>query len=90
MTENPGPEMNGQQPVAMDPLALLQPCPIQPMTGVGTDPMGKQFVIDRYETPVGSFAFLLDPKTAIAHGEDLIRRGKAADSGLTLPPNVRL
>lgn len=86
----PDPAMNGQQQVAVTPLMLLQPCPVIPATGVASGSDGKQYVIDRYETPVGSFGVLLDPDTAIAHGEELIRRGKAAGTGLTLPPNVRL
>jgi hypothetical protein len=88
MTEQPVQPEQPQQ-VTMEPLALVQPSPIQPLTGIGMGPQG-QFVLVRYETVVGSLAFPLTPEMAIAHGEDLIRRGKAASSGLTLPPGVRL
>lgn len=77
-------------PMEITPLMLLQPCPVQPATGEAMGPDGTKYVIDRYETPVGSFAVLLDPQTAIAHGEALAQRGRAASIGIDLPPGVRL
>lgn len=75
--------------VTMEPLALVQPSPITALTGMANGPTGN-FVVNRIETVVGSFMFLMTPEQAIAHGEDLIRRGKSASSGLTLPPGVRI
>lgn len=73
----------------MPPCAMIQPGNITPSTGMASGPTG-HFVVDRYETSVGSFMFLLTPEQAKAHGEDLIRRGTIASTGLTLPPGVRL
>lgn len=74
---------------AMAPGALIQPCGVVPSTGMASGPMGN-YVISRYESPVGSNMFLLTPDEAIKHGEDLVRRGKAASSGLHLPPGARI
>lgn len=93
MTDQPMPDpatLAQNAPIMMEPLALLQPAPIQPLTGDAMAPDGKQYVLDRYETPVGSFMFLLTPEQAIEHGEALARRGRAVSSGLVLPPNAKL
>lgn len=89
MTNQPGTPTLGPG-VPVEPLMLLQPCPVLPATGQVTGPDGKTYVLDRYETPVGSFAVLLTPQEAIDHGQALVQRGKAASSGLALPPNVQL
>ena len=78
-----------QQRFSVEPLSLIQPVPVQPLTGVANGPDGN-LVIDRYETATGSFLFFLTPEQAKAHGEDLIRRAASATSGLVLPPNTRL
>lgn len=94
MTEMPMPNPNGVPlgaPVQeMPPLGLLQPCPIQPFVGTAEVPGGAKFVVARYETPVGSLAFLITPEDAISHGETLIKWGKAQQSGLVLPPNAQI
>lgn len=87
MTETPDVQ---PAPVAMNPLDLVQPAPVQALTGMAAGPDGQQYVVDRYETPVGSFLFLLTPEQAIDHGQELIRRGKSAATGLVLPSNIRL
>lgn len=83
------PEVPANAVVTMEPLALVQPSPVTALTGKAEGPTGK-FVVNRMETVVGSFMFLLTPDQAIAHGEDLIQKGRAAKSGLDLPPGVRL
>lgn len=84
MTDQPA-----QEHATLPPLALVQPSPIQIISGVGNGPQGN-FVIVRYETMVGSIAIVLTPEEAKAHGEELVRLASMSSSGLQLPPGVRL
>lgn len=90
MTEHPI-QQPGEVPpeAAMAPGALIQPCGVVPSTGMASGPMGN-YVISRYESPVGSHMFLLTPDEAKKHGEELIQRAAKARSGLVLPPGARI
>lgn len=90
MTENPIQPPGAVPPeAAMPPCSMIQPGNITPSTGMASGPMGN-FVVDRYETSVGSFMFLLTPDEAKKHGEDLIQRAAKASTGLHLPPGARI
>jgi hypothetical protein len=90
VTENPI-QPPGEVPseAALAPGALIQPCDVVPSTGIASGPMGN-YVVDRYETPVGSIMILLTPEQAKKHGEDLIQRAARTSTGLVLPPGTIL
>ena len=74
---------------AIPPLGMLAQTQIQMITGIAHSPAGN-LVILRYETPVGSFAFLVTPENAKSHAADIQRVASQAGSGLTLPPGVQI
>jgi hypothetical protein len=84
--EMPTPETQVQ---AMPPLGMLGQVQIQMITGIAHSPTGN-LVILRYETPVGSFAFLVTPENAKSHASDIQRVASQADSGLLLPPGTQI
>ncbi len=72
-----------------EPLGLAQVVAVRALTGIGNGPDGN-LVIARYESANGSFLFMLTPEEAKAHAEDLLRRVRAATSGIDLLPGTKL
>jgi hypothetical protein len=84
--EMPTPEA---APKAMAPLSMIAPTQIQMITGIAASPAGNMVIL-RYETPVGSFAFLVNPEHAKTHAADIQRIAAQASSGLLLPPGSQI
>jgi hypothetical protein len=59
------------------------------MFGVGQVPLndGSTMVALSVMTPVGQSLFFLDPKRCTELGKELMRQGREALTGITLPPN---
>lgn len=51
-------------------------------------PDGKKLVALSVSTPLGTAVYFLDPDCAIQTGQNLRQFGRAAKSGLTLPPGA--
>lgn len=86
---------NGQPPSGpkvVPGMELIQPVPLMftmwPVPNSG--PAGETAIVMRVATPLGPLHFILAADEAIQIGGQLRQQGKAAKSGLTLPPGVRL
>lgn len=90
---------NGQRPPGVPPqpqvqpgMELIQPVPLMftmwPVPNSG--PQGETAIVMRVATPLGGLHFILSADEAIQIGGQLRQRGKAAKTGLTLPPNAFL
>jgi hypothetical protein len=86
--EMPTPETPAQVQ-AMSPLAMLAPTQIQMLTGIAASPAGNMVIL-RYETPVGSFAFLVSPEHAKTHANEILKTATQAGTGLLLPPGAQI
>ena len=75
---------NGEQPQDIAPHMLVQPGPLGFSVGAGPGPDGKQVVVIRMETTIGSLVFPMDPAFAKTFGKSIMAAARNAALGLTV------